>query len=250
MVKEVSPSAAAKSKEIQSVVPVDDLLCWIPLWNPVPRRRKFMSHVGVSPKLSGGSTRFLLPLAGSWAVGVFGSARTQTFAACCFFLSCKKAHSKQSIKSFRRLGSQTVQTIGFAWCFSVSSTTDVKRPWSQASADLMLRPSDRERVKTSPPRIHSTDPAQPMKRAAPSSNLFTKGLRWGARGVCLSSYFNFLSFFCWFFYSKNLLLCNEERVEEVGRDSVSVNGARSHATQACNQKMYSNLRIWNLNVHP
>lgn len=36
---------------------------------------------------------------------------------------------------------------------------------------LILKPSDRERQKISPPRIHSTDPAQPMKRAAPSSNL-------------------------------------------------------------------------------
>lgn len=35
----------------------------------------------------------------------------------------------------------------------------------------MLKPSGRERQKMNPPRIHSTDPAQPMKRAAPSSNL-------------------------------------------------------------------------------
>lgn len=36
---------------------------------------------------------------------------------------------------------------------------------------LILKPSDRERQKINPPRMHSTDPAQPMNRAAPSSNL-------------------------------------------------------------------------------
>lgn len=49
-----------------------------------------------------------------------------------------------------------------------------------------------------------------------------------------------------FFYSDNLLLSNEEWVEEVCRDSVSVNGTRSHATQAWKQKWWSNYRIWNL----
>lgn len=48
-------------------------------------------------------------------------------------------------------------------------------------------------------------------------------------------------FFLAFSTEKNLLLSNKERVEEVGGDSVSVNGARGHATQACRQKTS---RIW------
>ena len=38
-------------------------------------------------------------------------------------------------------------------------------------ACLTLKLSDRDRQKTRPPRTHSTEPAQPMKSAAPSSNL-------------------------------------------------------------------------------
>lgn len=54
--------------------------------------------------------------------------------------------------------------------------------------------------------------------------------------VLFYSFFFRFFFFC-FFYWKNLLLSNKERVEEVGGNSVSVNGARGHATQACRQKI-------------
>lgn len=36
---------------------------------------------------------------------------------------------------------------------------------------LLLSPSDREKQSTTPPRIHSAEPPQPMNRAAPSSYL-------------------------------------------------------------------------------
>lgn len=70
-----------------------------------------------------------------------------------------------------------------------------------------------------------------MKRAAPSSNLFTKGseVTFLLFYLFLSSSFKVLGCFS---FSENLLLSNEEWVEEVGGDSVSVNGTRSHATQA------------------
>ena len=38
-------------------------------------------------------------------------------------------------------------------------------------ACLTVKPSDRDRQKTRPPRTNSTEPAQPMKSAPPSSNL-------------------------------------------------------------------------------
>lgn len=209
------------------------------------RRWNFVSHVGVSPKLSGWSSPFLLPLAGSRAVRVFSSAGAQTRAACCFFSLSLKKQSKQSV--ILPLSSQIAQTIGFAWCF-VSPKTDVKWPRSQVSADLMLRPSDRDRVKTSPPRIHSTDPAHPMNRAAPSSNLFTRGLRWGARGVCLSSYFT-CSFLLLIFLIQKLT--SEQR--RAGRRSRSWFCERKWSTQSCNtglqSQVYLNLKIWNLKVH-
>lgn len=53
----------------------------------------------------------------------------------------------------------------------------------------------------------------------------------------VSLIFCFFVFFLAFSTEKNLLLSNKERVEEVGGDSVSVNGARGHATQACRQKI-------------
>lgn len=192
--------------EVQWVVLVNDLRCLILLWNPVPQQqRNLMSHVGVSPKLSGSSC-FLLLLAGSRSVRVFSSAETQTFAACCFFtFFLKKKPTQNKLKKFLPLGSETAQTTGFPWCF-VSPTTDVKWPWSQATADLMLRLPDRDRVKTSPPRIHSTDPAQPMKRAAPSSNLFTRGGEVRSRRR-LSFVLYFPSFFAAFFFTPKTYFC-------------------------------------------
>lgn len=177
LVKEVS--RVLRWKQGKSAVtslgkPVSCSCGWSPIWDPVPWQRWiFMSHVCVSPKLSGGSSRLLLPLAGGHAVRVFSPAGTQNICSLLlmerFLLTTKLAW----------------------WCCCFSPTTDVKWAWAQASADLMLRPSDRDRVKTSPPRIHSTDPDQPMKRAAPSSNLLTRGLRWGASGLRLSSPFDF-----------------------------------------------------------
>lgn len=79
----------------------------------------------------------------------------------------------------------------------------------------MLKPSDKERQKTSPPRMHSTDPAQPMKRAAPNSNLQKE------RHLCVN--------ICWicchtnlYLNPGNLLLSNKERIKEVSCDPASV----------------------------
>lgn len=62
--------------------PVNRSHVWSPALNSAVKSRPaaatvFMSHVGVSPKLPGGSSRFLLPLAGSRVVRVFSSAGTQ-----------------------------------------------------------------------------------------------------------------------------------------------------------------------------
>lgn len=179
-VKEISRALrrkAGKSASTSRGRPVNRSCVWSPALNSAVKSRPvaatiFMSHVGVSPKLPGGSSRFLLPLAGSRVVRVFSSAGTQRELLFILFYSPFKTRPGK----FSLLCSQTAQLIWMAWRV-VSPTTDLKWPWSHATADLMLKPSGRDRAKTSPPRIHSTDPAQPMKRAAPSSNLFARGLR-------------------------------------------------------------------------
>lgn len=93
-----------------------------------------------------------------------------------------------------------------------------------------------EKQKISPPRIHSTDPAQPMKRAAPSSNLERlrcAGRWWGGDKKQEEMY-------DWSSFHLNvnleyLLLGNKEGVKEVCRDPVSIYGARSHAAEACGE---------------
>lgn len=94
----------------------------------------------------------------------------------------------------------------------------------------MLKPSDRERQKISPPRIHSTDPAQPMKRAAPSSNLQAFIEKQNEMYVW-NSFHPHVVMICHQRYlpcnPEYLLLSNKERVKEVGCDPVSVYGACS-----------------------
>lgn len=103
-----------------------------------------------------------------------------------------------------------------------------------------MNPSDRERQKTRPPRTHSTDPAQPMKRAAPSSNL----TQWQGEefkidfkaDMYLSSHQDKKQN-----KKTTLLLSNKERIKEVSGDPVSIYGAGSHATQT-----YGKTREWQL----
>ena len=62
------------------------------------------------------------------------------------------------------------------------------------STHLLLSPSDRERQSTTPPRMHSAEPAQPMNRAAPSSYL-----------VWTQYCYSFITMFYVSFQSLNLL---------------------------------------------
>lgn len=97
----------------------------------------------------------------------------------------------------------------------------------------MLKPSDRERQKISPPRIHSTDPAQPMKRAAPSSNLQVFIVKQNEMYVWNSFHPHQRYLPC---NPEYLLLSNKERVKEVSCDPVSVYGACNQRAEACGEK--------------
>ncbi len=107
----------------------------------------------------------------------------------------------------------------------------------KTSACLILKPSDRERQKMSPPRIHSTDPAQPMKRAAPSSNLKC----WEKTWKCLTEHLLIdrglhLLLNKSKFDPKHSLLGNKEWVKEVSCDPVSIYGACGHGAEPCREK--------------
>ena len=100
---------------------------------------------------------------------------------------------------------------------------------------LRLSPSDSDRQNTSPPSMHSTDPAQPMKRAAPSSNLqethrcdFTLSDLPSQRRV----------------NPEHLLLGHEEGIEEVACDPVSVDGAGRHGAQAYGGEKTGSTSSW------
>lgn len=84
--------------------------------------------------------------------------------------------------------------------------------------------------------MHNTDPAQPMKRAAPSSNLQGKKKRKRKK----HDIFDWTSFhlIMSLIHVKGILLLlgNKKGVKEVSCDPASIYGACRHAAEACGKK--------------
>lgn len=188
--------------------------------------------------------KFPLPSAAGWqprCTSIQLCGNTERVAVYSLFIG---SHSKQGLESFfaamfsnctinlngptRRLSERQIWNDPdpmqpLTWCWSLRAETERRRVLPGYTAQI--QPSRwRERL--------------PVQTCLPED--------WGKEPE-MSTFRLVLLIFCFFWVflafstEKNLLLSNKERVEELGGDSVSVNGARGHATQACRQKIS---RIW------